>query len=424
MLRKPTLDPGFTAAPTMNAGTRFANAVTRQGDTMPPPAPMGGSNGAPPPINFGTPGMTDDQASTAQRNSGSAAAGTAYTQSQGAYDQWGNAIDRASGFQPTSTQSLTNGVGAWDPNGGSGATGTYMNGRGPVNAGVNEGIGAALAGRPGGVSAQTDNLGRFSASSVSNYDPSAAVKQYADAAWQQNRQQLGDDLTATQNRDASLGRLNTGFFDKNRGMVMARANSSYTSALADQALGASGQRLSALASGAGMELSRAGQMDTLGTQASIESGRLRSAGVSQGLQGSSLRLQGQSEEDTARRVGAGEYDAGQLARGEAGNAFNLGRSTYLDTARQRAGEFGATQAGNRAGLAQSGYQDARNYASDMTAGRQDREMQRVGMDRANNNSKAQSIINGVGAIANVPGSVIRGVGSAVRGIGSFFGMGG
>lgn len=399
----------------MAAATRPTASLTPSAAPALSPAASGGASG----VNW-MPGagtkVTDDALSEQQRNAGGQATQQAYGQQQQSFSDWGQGIDAAAGFRPTNTAGLSNAVTQWDPNGGSGATGGYLAGRKDLSAGLGDFWG-------GDVQASTGNLGATNFDQLEGYDPSAALKQYATGAWSDVQQQLGDDLDAVRNRDASLGRLNTGFFDKARGDTITRVMRGYTNDLAGQAMNASAQKLQALSAGGQLRLGRAGQMDSLATQANLANGQL-------GMQRAGMMLNARGMEDDSRFRGATAYDSQQLDRGQSANAFGLSRANYLDSSAQQAGQFGAQQAGQRAGYAQQGFQNDRDFFSELTAGRQDRAYNNKQADRANKQATAQNIIGGVGTAVKV-GSAIKdffggakkgaAIGSVVPGVGTVAG---
>jgi hypothetical protein len=389
MIRRPTPTPMYSDPSAQMAPGGFS-ASGPNVNTMPTPS-------------WYTPGQTDDQTSATQASAAGQATQNAQGRAGSAYDAWGTGIGTAAGFQPTNTAGVSNAVDQWNPGGGSGATGAFMGNEGDYWNAAQKATGGV-----GGVSASTANLAGTNFDKLENYDPSAAVNQWATGAWSGVKQQLGDDLTATRNHDASLGRLNTGFFDKDRGMVMTRATQGFNNALAEQAVNASGQKLSALNAGAGYRLNRAGQMDSLTTQANVANGQL-SLGKAQ-LASSNAWNAGRLGLDAAQT-----YDAGELARGQDANSFGLNRANYLDSSLQNAGQYGASQYGQRAGLAQSGYQNDRDFFGELTSGRQDREQQRVQMDRDNNTAKANTVIGAAGTLVNgLTGGLAGKIGGGIK----------
>jgi hypothetical protein len=81
------------------------------------------------------------------------------------------------------------------------------------------------------------------AGSFENYNPQQAVNTYAQGAWGSISEALKQNLAAEEGAAVGAGRLNTGFYDQDRGEIYGRATGQLTNAIAQQSLGAEGLRL-------------------------------------------------------------------------------------------------------------------------------------------------------------------------------------
>jgi hypothetical protein len=76
-----------------------------------------------------------------------------------------------------------------------------------------------------------------------SYDPQASFERTAGAAYDANRDELRRDLRDEESAAAESGRLDTGFYDFDRGEVRRRADESFNRELAGHALNTEGLRL-------------------------------------------------------------------------------------------------------------------------------------------------------------------------------------
>ena len=98
--------------------------------------------------------------------------------------------------------------------------------------------------RPGGKSKSLTDL--------ENFDPTAALQQYGQAAYGDFSQQLGQQLSDLKGSAVGAGRLKTGFFDTDTGRLTQTLAGQYQRDLSSQALAASGQKLGATEAAAGI----------------------------------------------------------------------------------------------------------------------------------------------------------------------------
>lgn len=78
---------------------------------------------------------------------------------------------------------------------------------------------------------------------ATNFNPTGAVRDYATAAYDATSQNIRDQLAKLAGDDVSQGRINTGFYDEDRGEVMNRNLADYNSKVAQAAYNATGYQL-------------------------------------------------------------------------------------------------------------------------------------------------------------------------------------
>lgn len=389
----------------------------------------------------------------------------------GARDQeYGDAITSAGAFNPSATQGVDFSTqAAWTPSNLAGVNTSDLRGfDSTASRGVNTSqlrgyqptnLNAFSTGALGSfdskslgafdptVHASTGNLAAFNNDEYRNYDPTQAVGQYARGAWNAIQPDLADQLDSVRNQDARLGRLDTGWFDKDRGQVMTRAVNSVNAGIDQQAVNAAGLRAGVLQGAYGQLLDRANDTDTLGTQAAIESGKLgleRAQGIDANRlsaldrsTGYDLQRAGQADTlgynalnaatgydtDLAQSMDANRLNAMDRATGYdvtragqmdtltnqnnqwLGNAA-LQRANYLDTSRQNAGQFAASQAGQRASNAQQLYAGQTGLAHDSAFGMLDQDTASRNAQAARRNNRTQSWLSGLGAAGSTVAGLI------------------
>lgn len=122
---------------------------------------------------------------------------------------------------------------------------------------------ASVGGAGGGAGGAgfASELEGFDPSALTNFDPSASGKEFAEGAYGDFKRNLGDELETLTNDSVGAGRFRTGLFDEDRGRVVTRLGNQFTDRLAQEASVFSGQRLSALQGGTELGFRRASDMD-------------------------------------------------------------------------------------------------------------------------------------------------------------------
>lgn len=135
----------------------------------------------------------------------------------------------------------------------------------PVPSRAQTGVLQAGAGPATPVNAPTsfrsENLEGFDPSVVTNFDPSAYGKEFAQGAYGDFKRQLGDELEGLEGQAVGAGRFRTGLYDEDQGRVVNRLGADFNDSLAQQAGVFSGQRLQALTSGTDFGYRRAADID-------------------------------------------------------------------------------------------------------------------------------------------------------------------
>jgi hypothetical protein len=86
----------------------------------------------------------------------------------------------------------------------------------------------------------TASWGDDAVSNAIEFDPSAAVNQYAQGAWDSTSIDLGKTLDMLRGQAVGAGRLDTGLFDYDQGEVMKEALNRFTAQLSQQSMNAAG----------------------------------------------------------------------------------------------------------------------------------------------------------------------------------------
>jgi len=241
-------------------------------------------------------------------------------------------------------------VSAWSPDATKGYSASQLaqwmasaTGGGSASAGfrpVGGGAGAQRGGAPGGASAfESENLKAFDPSAVTNFDPTAAGETFAKGAYGSFKLNLDDVLRDYEDESVGAGRLRTGEYDVGRGKVVTRLGEDFNNQIAQMAPTFSGQRLSALQSGTGMNLDRATSMDANAraiAELNANLGFQRERGASEdslAYNDSLLRAYG-AETDRSGLLMQGARSMDELGFEQATNLDKMGfdRATYLDTA--------------------------------------------------------------------------------------------
>lgn len=173
---------------------------------------------------------------------------------------------------------------------------------------------------------------------LGSFDAGAAVKEYATGAWQGAQMDLKDLLGEQEAASQRGGRLNSGFFDRDRGRVITDVGNRFSQALAAQAVQAAGITANAKGQSAQLRLSRASDADRNILDA--------------GLQGQNLTAQDQwhVDDNNQNLLGLG-LDAGKYATGAA-----LERASGMD-----ANRLAALKSSGELGLDRAKYMDDYTY---------------------------------------------------------------
>lgn len=78
---------------------------------------------------------------------------------------------------------------------------------------------------------------------ATQFNPTQAVKDYSTAAYDATSQNIRDQLNTLAGDDVNQGRINTGFYDEDRGQVVNRNLADYNSKVANAAYSATGYQL-------------------------------------------------------------------------------------------------------------------------------------------------------------------------------------
>lgn len=198
---------------------------------------------------------------------------------------------------------------------------------------------------------------------LGSFDAGGAVKEYATGAWQGAKMDLRDMLGEQEAASQRGGRLNSGFFDRDRGRVITDVNNRFAQALAAQAVQAAGITANAKGQSAQLRLSRASDADRNILDA--------------GLQGQNLTAQDQwhVDENNQNILGLG-LDAGKYATSAA-----LERASGMD-----ANRLAALRASGELGLDRAKYVDDYTYrgtkdAADLNYARA-KSLDEMGLDKS------------------------------------------
>lgn len=189
----------------------------------------------------------------------------------------------------------------------------------------------------------------FNADDVSGYDPSAYGQEFAQGAYGDFKNRLGDELDTLEKGSVGAGRLRTGFFDEDQGGVVTRVGADFSNRLAQAATEFSGQRLSALTSGAGMRLDRARGIDANALSAAQG---MDANAIAAGEAQDRYSLSAGDQSLDRDRMGLDAALAGDEAayrRASDMDRYGFDRATYLDDSELRRGETGLDAALSREG---------------------------------------------------------------------------
>lgn len=271
-------------------------------------------------------------------------------------------------------------------------------------------------------------------------DPSAAINQFADTQNAQLKRTLGDTMEGVRNSNAAAGRINTGWFDQDRGQAIERVAGQFANAASDRAIAAgnadanfrlnrANTRGDLAAKGTSLALSRANSADALATDVaktgnslrfntadSLDRNRLAASTQRNALgfdKASTMDANGMRRQQSVADLLSPIYGRAQT------QAFD--RAGNIDQARQRAGET-ALSAEQAATTGAGDYASrTREYGSEIAAGTLDREQARKNAEAQNKNAQWQTGINAAGSVADILDSV-GGAKKAAGKIGSIAGV--
>lgn len=278
-----------------------------------------------------------------------------------------NAYGDVNDFDPTETRAFRpNELTGFDPS-------SYLSAAAAGGYSGRQGAGSRTANYQGGALAGygSNELKNFSSADVSDFDPSAFGKEYAQGAYGEFQNNLGDELDTLSNQAAAGGRLNTGYFDKDRGGVVTRLGSDFSNKLAQAATVFSGQRLDALSSGADMRLRRAQGIDQNMLDAARGSDEL-GLEAARAADASDFDYAQLEETAAGRRQGAAG-DAARLAYDRAAriDEMNYGRGHDIDSMRFDARRTGLSAALDRERLASGENESAMDRSAEYSSSARD-----------------------------------------------------
>lgn len=312
-----------------------------------------------------------------------------------------SALERVSGFSPAATAAYNpTATMSYDPN--SYYTGARRGGASAALAAMGPG-GAGGAGGPGyggagGYSPSAQMA--FSSKDVSDFDPSAAGNKFAEGAYGDFKMKLGDELEHLDNR-TSLGRMKTGWFDRDRGRVVQNLGQNFNNALAQAALTFSGQRLQALQGGADLRLRAASGVDQgnlSAYQTQTESAdRNRAVDISAGNDRARLTSETALAEERMGFDAASDQAHLGYQRAHDVDNLNYQRGHDVDTFNFQAGQTGLQAALERERMARGSYENAANRSAGYASANRDWASQgREAQDQRDFYAAQQAYARGIG----------------------------
>jgi len=223
------------------------------------------------------------------------------------------------------------------------------------------------------------NLAAWDDGGVGAFDAGAALKEYATGAWNDTKMDLGNLLGEQEAASQRGGRLNSGFFDRDKGRVITDSTNRFTNALAQQAVQAAGITGDMKARAAQMRLQAAGDRDRLaldGLGLGLEAGQSvtdaeleRASGMDSNRlnairSGRELALDKSQFTDDYRYRGTKDAADLNLDRAKSLDEMGLDKSKYVDSWDQENAQFGDTMDYNR-----------QRDAANMAEGREGRDLE-------------------------------------------------
>lgn len=126
---------------------------------------------------------------------------------------------------------------------------------------------AILDAAQGSAAGYADQAGGAAISQMLSFDPTDAIRTYADAQWSGAQEGLKRQLGDLAGSAAGSGRLDTGFYDQDRGEVIRNVMGDYSRGVASTALDATRMRMSNTNQLAGMGMEYAGMSADLASGA-------------------------------------------------------------------------------------------------------------------------------------------------------------
>lgn len=278
------------------------------------------------------------------------------------------------------------------------------------------------------------NLAAWDDGGVGAFDAGAALKEYATGAWNDTKMDLGNLLGEQEAASQRGGRLNSGFFDRDKGRVITDSTNRFTNALAQQAVQAAGITGDMKARAAQMRLSQAGDRDRLaldGLGLGLEAGQSvtdaeleRASGMDRNRldairSGRELALDKSQFTDDYRYRGTKDAADLNLDRAKSLDEMGLDKSKYVDSWDQDNAQFGDTMDYNRqrdaANLAEG--REGRDLETWMALGDRYRN-ELTGMDdriTGRRNAKAQAKQNRFQNLISIGGLGIKAASAAAGG---------
>lgn len=382
---------------------------------------------------------------------------TAYEQSQQSRGRYNQAGESIASFDPTETAGWSSSTAGWK----AGATGGLAPaGSTTGTAGALKGwkgrladykapdLGTGAAGRTGkafdalgayiaGGGLNVEGQGMLDYSKLEDFDPTAAVKEYAGAAWSDTSTSLNEQLRDLRRQYAREGRTMTGYLEGDTGKTIRDVTRGYQNALATKALEAAGLRQRSISEAAGYRTQRAGDVDQFalgkgrlgleGHEAYARAGTAADELEQRGrIRSAELDYESMSESDKNELARANNMDRNELDRTmeaervaterartmdtldlqgrEITDRNTLERARYVDDARLRARRESADVFGDIYRTDADVFDRASNRFRDMTASERDRAEAAKNARRARQQSGWQSAIGGIGTLADAWGT--------------------
>ena len=194
--------------------------------------------------------------------------------------------------------------------------------------------------------AQGGNLAAWDDGGLSSFDAGAAVKEYAGGAWNGMQMDLKNLLGEQDAASQRGGRLNSGFWDRDRGRVITDATNRFSQALAQQAVNAAGITADTRKASAQMRLSRASDADRNILDAGMQAQDITANDLwksdANNLEALGLGLDAGKAATSAAIERASGMDANRLSALKASGELGLDAAKFRDDYRYRGVKDAAT----------------------------------------------------------------------------------